>query len=135
VSESVFLDSGILIAFLNARDRWHDQATVLFTLAKPRWATSFLVISETYSWFLHRHGEEAARSLRALIDNLDALRIFEIDANHHQQVLQMLDRLRGAKLTYVDASSLCFIERHKIRKVWSTDHHLGLTGAEVLPRT
>ena len=42
--------------------------------------------------------------------------------------------LADAMLTYVDASSLCLMERYKIRKVWSTDHHLGLTGAEVLPR-
>lgn len=135
MSESVFLDSGILIAFLNARDQWHDQAAALFALGKARWSTSFLVVSEAYSWFLHRHGEEAARSLRAFLDNLDGLRIFNADMNHHREVLQMLDRLRGAKLTYVDASSLSLMERNKIRKVWGTDHHLGLTGAEVLPRT
>jgi len=134
VSESVFLDSGVLIAFLNARDQWHDQATALFALAKPHWSTSFLVVSEAYSWFLHRHGEESARSLRMFIDNLDGLRLFNVDKNHHRKVVHMLDRLRGAKLTYVDASSLCLMERHKIRKVWATDHHLGLTGAEVLPR-
>jgi hypothetical protein len=46
----------------------------------------------------------------------------------------MLERLRSSKLTYVDASSLCFLEKHKIRKVWSTDRHLGLTGAEISPR-
>lgn len=134
MSESVFLDSGVLIAFLNARDQWHDQATALFALAKPHWSTSFLVVSEAYSWFLHRHGEESARSLRMFIDNLDGLRLFNVDKNHHRKVVHMLDRLRGAKLTYVDASSLCLMERHKIRKVWATDHHLGLTGAEVLPR-
>jgi hypothetical protein len=44
--------------------------------------------------------------------------------NHHKETLQMLDRLHGAKLTYVDASSLSLNERHKIRKVWATDHHL-----------
>jgi hypothetical protein len=44
------------------------------------------------------------------------------------------DNAGGAKLAYVDASSLCFMERHKIKIAWSTDHHLGLTGAEVLPR-
>ncbi len=47
----------------------------------------------------------------------------------------MLDRLRGARLTYVDASSLALMERHGIRTVWATDHHLGLTGAEVLPHS
>ncbi|MET0592937.1 MAG: PIN domain-containing protein [Polyangiaceae bacterium] len=134
MSEKVFLDSGILIAFLNGRDRFHIEAKALFSLAKPRWSTSFLVVSETYSWFLHRHGEEAARSFRALLDSLESLRIFSTDAEHHTQVLRMLDRLRGAKLTYVDASSLALMERNKIRTVWATDHHLGLTGAEVLPR-
>jgi predicted nucleic acid-binding protein len=134
VSEAVFLDSGILIAYLNARDRWHEQAKGLFSISKPRWSTSLLVVSETYSWFLHRHGEESARSLRSLLDSLEGLRIFDIDIQHHRQTLRILDRLRGAKLSYVDASSLCLMERHKIKKVWSTDHHLGLTGAEVLPR-
>jgi predicted nucleic acid-binding protein len=134
VSESVFLDSGILIAFLNARDQWHDQAKALFASAKPRWSTSYLVVSEAYSWFLHRHGEEAARSLRAFIDKLEGLRLFGVDRNHHLKVVRMLDRLRGSKLTYVDASSLCLMERHRIGKVWATDRHLGLTGAEVLPR-
>jgi predicted nucleic acid-binding protein len=120
---------------MNARDQWHAQARMLFSAAKPRWFTSLLVVSETYSWFLHRHGEEAARSFRMLIDNLDGLRILEIDKNHHGRVVRMLERLRGSKLTYVDGSSLCFMERHKIRVVWATDHHLGLTGAEVLPRS
>jgi predicted nucleic acid-binding protein len=133
VSEAVFLDSGIFIAYLNARDRWHEQAKALFSISKPRWSTSLLVISETYSWFLHRHGEESARSLRSLVESLQDLRVFDIDMLHQRQVLRMLDRLRGAKLTYVDASSLALMERRKIRKVWSTDHHLGLTGAEVLP--
>ncbi len=47
----------------------------------------------------------------------------------------MLDRLRGARLTYVDASSLALMARHGIGTVWASDHHLGLTGAAVLPRS
>jgi predicted nucleic acid-binding protein len=134
VSEAVFLDSGIFIAFLNPRDQWHEQAKSLFGMPKPRWSTSYLVISESYSWFLHRYGEESARTFSRLVENLDGLRIFDVNRDHHRRVGPMFDRLRGSKLTYADASSLCFMERHKIRKVWSTDRHLGLTGAEVLPR-
>jgi hypothetical protein len=40
---------------------------------------------------------KAARSLRTLLDNLEALRIFEIDEHHHRQVGKMLDRLRAAR--------------------------------------
>lgn len=133
MSELVFLDSGIFIAFLNRRDRCHAQAVALFGGAKPRWSTSYLVVSEAYSWFLHKYGEEAARSFRMFVGNLDGLKVYEATVEHHQQVCKMLDHLRGAKLTYVDASSLCFIERHKITTVWATDHHLSLTGARVVP--
>ena len=135
MTERVFLDSGIFIALLNRRDRWHPQAVALFNGPKPLWSTSFLVVSETYSWFLHRMGEEPARSFRFLLSNLTGLKVFEATAGHHEHVVTMLDRFRGSKLTYVDASSLCFLERDKIRRVWSTDHDLSLTGAEVLPRS
>ncbi len=129
----VFLDTGIYIALLNKRDQCHQQALELFGGPKPHWHTSILVCSEAYSWFLHRHGENAARSFRMLASSLDGLEILGADLDHHRETFRMLDRLRGARLTCVDASSRALMARHKIRTVWSTDHHLGLTGAAVLP--
>ncbi len=132
---TVFLDTGIFIAFLVSKDRWHASAVALFGGLRPAWFTSALVRSEAYSWFLHRHGEEAARRFRLLIDSLEGLTICETTTAHHEETSAVLDRLRGTGLTYVDASSLALIARHDIRTVWATDHHLGLTGAEVLPRS
>ncbi|MDE0356239.1 MAG: PIN domain-containing protein [Gammaproteobacteria bacterium] len=130
----VFLDTGILIAALSRRDQHHEQARTLFAGPTPRWHTSLLVWSEAYSWFLHRHGEEPARTCRLFLDNLDGLVVLEATADLHRDTCRMLDRLRGARLTYVDASSLTLMEQHGIRTAWATDYHLGLTGAEVLPR-
>ncbi len=130
----VFLDTGIFIAFLNRKDRWHSQAVALFNDPKPLWSTSVLVISEAYSWMLFRMGEEAARGFRLLVDNLPDLLIFDATTEHHRDVAKMLDRLRGSKLTYVDASSLALMEQNGIRRAWATDRHLGLTGAEIRPR-
>ncbi len=130
----VFLDSGIFIAALNRRDQWHLQARALFGGDAPEWYTSLLVVSETYSWFLHKLGEEAARSFRGFLTSLEGLTILEPTLAHHSAVERMLNKLRGARLTYVDASGLCLLERLKIRIVWATDHHLGLRGAEILPR-
>jgi predicted nucleic acid-binding protein len=135
VSGVVFLDSGIFIAALSRRDRLHAQAVELFGRPGTRWATSLLVVSEAHSWFLHRHGEEAARSLRAFISALTGLSIIPVTLDDHARTLRVLDRFRGTKLTYVDAASLGWIEQRKIKTVWSTDHHLGLTGAEILPRS
>jgi hypothetical protein len=58
-----------------------------------------------------------------------------VTLDDHARTLGVLDRFRGTKLTYVDAASLGWIEQRKIKTVWSTDHHLGLTGAEILPRS
>lgn len=130
----VFLDSGIFIAFLERRDQWHEQAVALFDQTKVRLVTSLLVVSETYSWFLHRHGEEQARTFGALVDGIAGLRLLDIDAEVHRGALRRLDRFRGSKLTYVDAASLHLMGSLKIVIVWSTDYHLGLEGAQVLPR-
>jgi predicted nucleic acid-binding protein len=80
-------------------------------------------------------GEEQARSFRQLIDNLEELKVLDATHEHHLAVVRMLERFRGTKLSYTDASSLVHLEQRKIKRVWSTDHHLSLSGAEVLPRS
>lgn len=132
---TVFLDSGIFIALMNERDQWHAQVLSLFGGPRPRWMTSLLVVSETYSWFLHRYGEESARGYRLLLERLEGLTLLEADGNHHAACVAMLERFRGSRLTYVDASSLVFVSQRRVRQIWSTDHHLGLTGVEILPRS
>jgi len=129
----VFLDSGAFIAFLDRSDGRHEIVKALFADPPPRWSTSFLVVSETYGWFLHRLGEEAARTFRRLLTALPDLRILPAADEDHARTLRVLDRLRGSRLTYVDASSLAHLKTLKIRTVWSTDHHLGLEGAKVVP--
>ena len=130
----VFLDTGIFIAAMSRRDRYHEQARALFAgTPNPRWHTSVLVWSEAYNWFLDQHGDEAARSFGSMVASLEGLVMFTADEDHHARVCRMSDRLRHEKLTYVDASTLVLIGEHDINTVWSTDRRLGLTGAEVLP--
>ncbi len=105
----------------------------LFAESPRRWLTSALVLAETYSWFLHRMGEDAARSFRELTERMPRLRILDTDESHRSAVWTKLDKLRGVKLTYVDASSLVWIEQRKIATVWATDRHLALEGAAVVP--
>jgi predicted nucleic acid-binding protein len=129
----VYLDTGIFIAFLDRSDRYHAQAVHLFAAPPRRWYSSFGVVSETYGWFLHRLGEDAARTFRLALADLPRLRLVAVDQPLHNATLRKLERLRGHKLTYVDAGSLVILERHRIREVWGTDADLGLEGACVVP--
>jgi predicted nucleic acid-binding protein len=129
----VFLDSGIFIAFLDRSDHYHEAATRLFSEPPRRWYSSLEIVSETYGWFLHRLGEEAARTFRLALSELPRLELLPLDADHHARVMRTLERLRGHKLTYVDASSLVFLERLRIGTVWGTDRDLAIEGAHVIP--
>lgn len=133
MSDRVFIDSGIFIAYLNKRDRWHQQAIFLFQEKNIQPYTSELVISETYSWFLHQAGEEIARQFRLFVKAIPKLKILFSNADMHDATASVLDKHRGAKLTYVDAASLALLDAQKITIVWSTDYHLSLTGRTIKP--
>lgn len=92
-----------------------------------------LVLSETYSWFLHKLDEEAAREFLAFVDALEGLVVLDMPAAMSQEARRLLDRFRGRKLTYVDAVSLALIGRHGIKHVWGTDRDLTFTGATLIP--
>ena len=68
-----------------------------------------------------------------LVADLPRRRQLALDAAHHRAVGRKLDELREHKLTYVDESSLVFLDRHRIREVWGTDLDLALEGAKVVP--
>jgi predicted nucleic acid-binding protein len=132
----VFLDSGIFVAFLDRSDGHHAAAIQLFGDPPRRWYTSLAVVSETYGWFLHRLGEEAARMFRLALGDLPRLQLLPLTPDHHAAVLENLanlEKLRGRKLTYVDASSLVFLRSLRIPVVWGTDRDLALEGARVVP--
>lgn len=92
-----------------------------------------MVVAETYSWFLHKYGEDAARAFRAFFGSLPNLVLTGADSSHQKAVWKKLDHLRGCQLTYVDASSLIWLAERKIHAVWGTDHHLAIEGAVVTP--
>lgn len=129
----VFLDTGIFIAFLDRSDHYHAAAVTLFAEPPRRCYTSLAVVSEAYGWFLHRLGEDAARTFRLLLRDLPRLELLAVDQAHHQRVEAVLDRFRGRRLTYVDVSSLVFLRERRITEVWGTDRDLALDGALVRP--
>lgn len=91
------------------------------------------MVAETYGWFLHRLGEDAARTFRLALAELPRLELLTPDTGHLKAVTGVLERHRGRKLTYVDASSLAFLRQFRIDEVWGTDRDLSIEGARVAP--
>lgn len=129
---SVFIDSGAFVAALFRGDHHHARMRGLFARPPRKCLSSVLVVSETYSWFLHKRDEEAARSFLDFVNEIDGLEIVETSASATRDTKRMLDRFRGSKLTYVDAFSLVVIDRHRVKDVWGTDRDLTFTGARLV---
>ncbi len=132
-SAEVFLDTGAFVAWLVAADHQHAPASELFSTIKQPLVTSMAVVAESYSLFLHRFGEDAARTFRSALVALPGLTVLPLEQRHLTAVWKKLDQLRGLKLTWVDASSLVVLQERKIVTVWSTDSDLGFEGALVVP--
>lgn len=133
MTADVFLDTGIFVAWLVREDRSHSDAVELFENLPRKPVTSLAVVSEAYSFFLHRFDEARARTFRLALAELPGLALLSLDKAHHVAVERKLERFRGMKLTYVDASSLVFLAAHRIKTVWGTDRDLAIEGARLLP--
>jgi len=114
---AVFLDTGF--SSLSSIDRIDITSRRPSVLGSPphRWFTSLAVVSETYGWFLHRLGEEAARAFGWSWGISRVSICWPIDADHHAAVVRSSSACGGHKLTYVDASSLVFSALAN-REVW-----------------
>lgn len=133
MKDAAFVDSGAFIAFLDRSDGAHAEAVRLFRAPPRRLFTSAPVVSECYGWFLHRLGEEPARTFRLFVQSVPGLVVLDTSEAHRAAVDAKLDKFRGHRLTWVDASSLVVLREKRIATVWGTDYDLTIEGASVVP--
>jgi len=126
-----YVDTSSLIAFLDRSDSYHALFRRLFS-SPPTLVTSALVIAEGHGWFLRRY--DRSRAIQFL-NFIDALSVLAIQPFHQQQLTKtamLLKKFGDQSLTLADAHGLVIINERRISACWSTDRHLGLTGAKLV---
>lgn len=128
---SAYVDTGAFIAFLDGADSYHDLFTSLFA-DPPNLITTSLVVAEGHAWFLRRY--DSVRGLRfvSFIEEFSGLIISNIGPREIRAAGEVLRKFQDQKLTLADAVGLHVISSQKLKLAWSTDRHLGLTGAELV---
>lgn len=127
----VYVDTSALIAFLDRSDSYHSLFVGLFS-DPPSILTTSLVIAEGHGWFLKRYDAFRALQFMAFIEELRSLEIVEIGQKQLADATKVLRRFSDQDLTLADACGLSLMEKRKIRRCWSTDFHLGLTGVSLI---
>lgn len=126
-----YVDTAAFIAFADRSDTHHPLFHRLFA-NPPILLTSSAVITEGHGWFLKRYDRLRALQFLRMIDEMGFLQIFAIGKEEVHHAAAFLRRFSDQNLTLVDALGLHIIKRQRIRSCWSTDHHLGLTGATLV---
>lgn len=125
-----YVDTSALIAFLDRSDSHHPLFRRLFS-KPPAMVTSALVIAEGHGWFLRRYDEQRAIQFVAFLDVLPRFTIRAFDAAELAKTRRLVQKFADQKLTLADAHGLAIMTERRIGWCWSTDRHLGLSGASL----
>ena len=122
-----YVDTSAFIAFLDRSDSHHPLFRRLFS-DPPALVTSALVVAEGHGWFLRRY--DAARAIQFLnfVQELRPL-IRPFDKDELIEASRLVKKFADQQLTLADAHGLTIMADRRIHVCWSTDRHLGLTGA------
>jgi hypothetical protein len=126
-----YVDTSALIAFLDRSDSYHPLFRRLFS-SPPQLVTSALVVAEGHGWFLRRYDRERAIQFLNFIDDLPVLAVQSFDGEELQKASRLVKKFGDQSLTLADAHGLVIINERRISTCWSTDRHLGLTGARLV---
>jgi uncharacterized protein len=118
VNEVVLLDTGPLVAFLNARDRYHAWAKVQLGLLQPPLLTCEAVLSEAL--FLLRHKREAQEAVMGFVKN-GLLRLpFRLE-EEAGAVSRLLQRYVEVPMSLADGCLVRMSEQHDSAVVLTLD--------------
>jgi predicted nucleic acid-binding protein len=127
-----YVDTSALIAFADRSDSYHPLFRRLFS-DPPRLVTTTLVAAEGHGWFLRRYDRTRGLQFLSMLESMrPAMKILAVGEREQKAATEWLRKFSDQDLTLTDASGLDVMETRGITTCWSTDFHLGLTGASLV---
>lgn len=122
---AILLDTGILYAYYDRRDRWHLVSRQLIESELGGLVIPAPVLPEVDYLLGERLGSEAqAVFYQGLIDT--SFSIAELPPKCYRRVLELNQKYRDLRLGFVDAAVLALSEHLELRRIATTDRrHFG----------
>jgi len=114
----VIVDTGILIALIDRRDRYHTWVREQLTQIAPPLITCEAVISET--WFLLQRVKNGQETLLHLLEQKQVVVQFDLD-RELATVVTLLTRYQSVPVSLADAELVRMAELHPNSMVFTLD--------------
>ena len=113
------VDTGALLALLDARDRWHDPCVAAFAEMRLPLATTAAVLAELFHLVGDARRESAAawRLVRSGAFTVEPIVDADLDA-----LDRLMARYRDRPMDFADASLVLLAERLEVRRILTVDH-------------
>ncbi|MFN2564378.1 MAG: type II toxin-antitoxin system VapC family toxin [Gemmatimonadaceae bacterium] len=117
-ARDVLLDTGPLVAVLDARDQWHARCAAAWPAAITRCLTTEAVVTEACHLVL-RGGGPAHAPLDFLL--AAGIPILGLEAGGHRRAASLMSRYAALPMDFADASLVALGEAMRIATVFTTD--------------
>jgi predicted nucleic acid-binding protein len=107
---ALILDTGPILAAMDAGDRDHQECAELLEEATEEFVIPAPVLPELDYWFHKGMGPEA---LLALLDEIrqGVFRVKDLDTDDYSRVFELLETYRDLRVGFVDAAVMAIVER------------------------
>lgn len=120
---AVLIDTGPIVALLDAADQWHARATQVLRELPMGMLTCEPVLAETA--FLLRHHTKATEELGRWLSN-GAIRLAFSLADHHREVLTIMNKYRDLPMSLADACLVRMAEIKPGSRIFTFDRHFSI---------
>jgi predicted nucleic acid-binding protein len=128
VSNRIFVDSGFVIALINQRDQYHDQALQLADrFENSPLLTTDAVLLEIGNALSRSHKQEAAAIIEYFLTSAE-VEVVHLNAMLLNQALVLYRTYQDKAWSLVDCLSFVVMQEAKIKQVLSFDQHFTQAG-------
>jgi predicted nucleic acid-binding protein len=132
---AVFVDTGAWIALAIQSDPLHDRAREAWEgllREGTRLFTSVPVVMETFTFLDRNATRDVALSWKGALDRIPFLRLLESRAKDLTDAWRFFQRRDLHKLSAVDATSFVIMEKERLRRAFTFDHHFAKAGFQIV---
>jgi predicted nucleic acid-binding protein len=126
MTPATFIDTGAFIALVDQGDQFHTKARRASLEAEkegPR-LTTYFVLMETCLYLQRRLSQAVAKKFWSfLLFGEAGVKLISPEMTDLERAYRIAEQYQDQDFSFVDCTSFAVIERLKIRRVFSFDHH------------
>ena len=122
----IFIDTAAFIALVDATDKNHQPAERCYreiVQSRNSLVSSNFVICETLNYLRTRISYKVSVEFRESVYKSDILEIMYISMDTEEEAYKIFKKYKDKDFSFTDCTSFALMERKKIKKVFSFDHH------------